>query len=118
MLREYEMVLRAAADRSRARILKLLEDDELCVCQVVAVLGLGQSTVSKHLSILREAGLIEDRKEGRWVFYRLGSSGINRYSVSILGLLRTWLNDDEMIAGDAERLRVIRETPVEEACRP
>ncbi len=70
MIRYCVTALKAAGDTTRLRILKLLDRDPLCVCQLVAVLGLSQSTVSKHLSILRGAGLIEDERRGKWVFYR------------------------------------------------
>lgn len=66
MLREYQAVLKAAADANRARILKMLEGGELCVCQIVAVLGLSASTVSKHLSLLRGGGAGR-RTKGRQV---------------------------------------------------
>lgn len=62
---------KALADESRLRILNALRDRELCVCQVIELLGLAPSTVSKHLSILRQAGLVDSRKEGRWMHYRL-----------------------------------------------
>lgn len=61
---------KALADEPRIRILSLLRTGELCVCQIVAVLGLATSTVSKHLSILSGAGLVESRKAGRWAYYR------------------------------------------------
>lgn len=62
-LREYEMAMKAAADPTRVRILKLLEKGEMCGCQIVAVLELSQSTVSKHLFLLKMAGLVKERKE-------------------------------------------------------
>lgn len=71
MLRQTERLLKAAADGTRLRILKMLEPGPLCVCQIVAALGLSQSTVSKHLSILSAPGLIEDERRGRWTWYRL-----------------------------------------------
>jgi len=61
-LRAYEDVMKAAADPTRVRILKILEGGELCVCQIIAVIALGQSTISRHLFLLRAAGLIEDRR--------------------------------------------------------
>jgi DNA-binding transcriptional ArsR family regulator len=71
MLEIFERVSRSIADTNRVRILKMLEPGELCVCQITAILGLAPATVSKHLSLLRTAGLLSHRKEGRWVFYRL-----------------------------------------------
>ena len=70
-MQEFTRVFKAFADRNRARILKMLEGHELCVCQIEAVLGLKQSTVSKHLSVLKRAGLVEARRKGTWVFYSL-----------------------------------------------
>ena len=69
-LRDYESALKAAADPTRVRILKILEGGEMCVCQVIAILSLGQSTVSKHLFLLRAAGLIKDRRDRKWVTTR------------------------------------------------
>ena len=66
-------VTKALGDMQRLRILSLLEGGELCVCQLIEVLGLAPSTVSKHLSLLSVAGLLEMRKEGRWAYYRLAS---------------------------------------------
>ena len=63
---------KAMADETRLRILALLAcDGELCVCDIMAALELPQSTISRHLGILRKAGLVNDRKEGLWVYYTL-----------------------------------------------
>ena len=64
-------LFKALGDPTRLRIVKLLEGGELCVCQLTAALGMGQSRISRHLSILKQAGLIEDRRQGKWVHYRL-----------------------------------------------
>jgi len=64
-------VTKALGDASRLRILNALHGRELCVCQIIELLGLAPSTVSKHLSILRQAGLVDSRKEARWMHYRL-----------------------------------------------
>lgn len=69
-------VTKALGDVQRLRILSLLERGELCVCQIIEVLGLAPSTVSKHLSLLSAAGLLEMRKEGRWAYYRLASGNV------------------------------------------
>lgn len=62
---------RALADEHRLRILMLLQEQELCACQIVETFALANSTISKHLSILRQAGLIHARKDGRWIYYAL-----------------------------------------------
>jgi len=116
MLGDYEAVLKAAADPNRVRILKILEGGELCVCQIVAVLGCSQSTVSKHLSLLRAAGLVDERKAGRWVFFRLADGKVNTYALPLLELIRGWLAADPVVAADAQRVAQIRQMRVEQLC--
>ena len=70
MLQTTQM-FRALGDETRLRILNLLQQRELCVCQIVEVLGLGQSKVSRHLAHLRGAGLVSDRREATWMYYSL-----------------------------------------------
>jgi ArsR family transcriptional regulator len=68
-----ETIFKALADRTRLRILGLLSAGEICVCDIHGSLGLPQPTVSRHLAYLRKSGLVEGRKEGLWVHYRLAS---------------------------------------------
>jgi DNA-binding transcriptional ArsR family regulator len=77
-LRMYEAVMKAVADPTRVRILKMLEGGELCVCQIIAVLALSPSTISKHLFLLKSAGLVNDRKEKKWVHYSLDRESDDR----------------------------------------
>ena len=65
------VIAKALSDLNRLRVVFMLAEGELCVCQITEVLQLATSTVSKHMSILRHAGLVEARKEGRWMYYRL-----------------------------------------------
>jgi DNA-binding transcriptional ArsR family regulator len=116
-MREYLAVAKAIADSSRARILKLLEAKPLCVCQIVAVLGLRPSTVSKHLSILRQAGLVEDEKSGKWVRYALARENVNAFNQTALALLKAWLNDDKRVLSDREKLKRVLALPLEEVCK-
>ncbi|MDD5763016.1 MAG: metalloregulator ArsR/SmtB family transcription factor [bacterium] len=102
-LRDYESVLKAAADPTRSRILKILEGGEMCVCQVIAILSLGQSTVSKHLFLLRAARLIKDRRDRKYVHYSLDRGSDSPYAARMLRNLRGWLNDDPVVARDRER---------------
>src|SRR4051812_15411563 len=69
--RQFMAVTKALADENRIRILLALEEQELCVCQITELMGLAPSTTSKHLSILYQAGLLNSRKEGRWMYYAL-----------------------------------------------
>jgi ArsR family transcriptional regulator len=66
-------LFKALSDETRLRILALLSAGELCVCDLMAVLDLPQSTVSRHLAYLRHAGLVEDRRRGVWMYYRLST---------------------------------------------
>ncbi len=115
-MRQLEAALTAAGDRSRTRILKMLETRELCVCQIQAVLGLAPSTVSKHLSILKSADLVEDRREGRWTHYTLASGGDNPHASGVLSLLRGALDRDPKILEDRRRLREVLRMSLADVC--
>ena len=106
-MRDLELALKAAGDPTRTRILKLLERGGLCVCQVQAVLGLAPSTVSKHLAILRTAGLVVDRRDGKWTEYALAKHEQNRYAKAVLAMLCGPLDQDPTVAADRKRLREI-----------
>lgn len=105
-LTRYEAVMKAASDPTRVRILKILESGEISVCQIIAVIQLSQPTISNHLSLLKSAGLIKDRKDKKWVFYSLEGQG--GYAGSVLRNLRGWLNDDPLIERDRERTALAR----------
>jgi ArsR family transcriptional regulator len=70
-MREIMNITKALADDNRVRTLLALRQGELCVCQITELFGLAPSTISKHLSILSQAGLVESRKDGRWIYYKL-----------------------------------------------
>lgn len=108
-LRDYERAMKSAADPTRLRILKMLEGGDLCVCQLIAVLGLSQSTVSKHLFLLKMGGLVKERREGKWVHYSLDRSGERIFARKILGCLKGWLNEDPVVVRDRAREAVARE---------
>src|ERR1700690_4369728 len=71
-------IFKALSEETRLRVIKLLEEGELCVCDIVAALGMSQPKVSFHLNALKEAGIIKDRKQGRWIHYSLDDSDIFR----------------------------------------
>ncbi|MDH5782794.1 MAG: metalloregulator ArsR/SmtB family transcription factor [Candidatus Bathyarchaeota archaeon] len=77
---------KALADETRLRIVKLVEVREMCVCEVMVALGLTQPTASHHLGILENAGLVNDRKEGKWVFYSIADQKLieNMHELGIL----------------------------------
>ena len=116
-MKAYTKVLKALADRNRARILKMLEERELCVCQIREVLGLKQSTVSKHLSILKSAGLVASRREGTWAFYSLSHRRHNDFDQAQLGLMRNWLNNDASVRSDHTKLQEVLKIDIHELCQ-
>jgi len=110
-VREFIKVMKALSDPNRIKMVKLLQRRVLCVCEIQEALGLAQSTASKHLKILEEAGLIIYLKEGPWVNYRLADGVKNPYVANLLGNLRHWLEDDADVAALVARLPAIhRET--------
>ena len=84
---ELEQLFKALADRHRVRILHLLAgaDDAVCVCKLVPALGLAQPTVSYHLKLLVDAGLLERERRGRFSFYRLTQGSLDRLGVLVRG---------------------------------
>jgi arsenate reductase/ArsR family transcriptional regulator len=115
-MRDFELALKAAGDPTRTRILKILESGGLCVCQVQAVLGLAASTVSKHLAVLKSAGLVEDRRDGKWIEYALAPEGRNPYAGRVLAMLRGPLDRDPAVVADRRRLRAVKAIPMSELC--
>jgi ArsR family transcriptional regulator, arsenate/arsenite/antimonite-responsive transcriptional repressor len=106
-MRELMLVLKAVADKNRMRILKMLEKKSMCVCELAAVLGIKQPSVSKHLVILKNAGLIQDERNGQWIDYSLCRARINQYSPFMRDALKKWLNDDPVIESDRAKAKVL-----------
>ncbi|MBD3223759.1 MAG: metalloregulator ArsR/SmtB family transcription factor [Caldithrix sp.] len=98
---------KALADSNRIRILKMLEIRPLCVCEITEILNLATSTVSKHLSILRNAEFITDEKDGKWVNYYLNTDQTNPYMRHLLPLIRTWLTADERVLNDQKKVTTV-----------
>ena len=98
-------IFKALGDKGRFRIVKMLQQRPLCVCEITAVLELATSTVSKHLSLLKDAEIISDRKDGKWVEYYLNASSKNIFVTGLMPLISYWLNDDEQVKADLEKLK-------------
>jgi ArsR family transcriptional regulator len=107
-MKAFIKVMKALSDPNRVRIVKLLQHNMLCVCEIKGVLGLAQSTTSKHLKILEDAGLIICSREGLWVNYRLADGSKSPYAANMLGNLRHWLEGDPTIVMWVNRLPEIR----------
>jgi len=107
-MKNFVEVMKALRDPNRVKIVKMLQHGELCVCEIKAALGIAQPTVSKHLKILEAAGLLDSRKEGLWVHYRLNNGGSSPYAATVLGNLKHWLEQSPEIKELVERLPVIQ----------
>lgn len=103
-MNELIKIFKALSDHNRLRIVKMLEEKSMCVCEITEILQLANSTVSKHLSILRNAGLIISEKEGRWINYKLNPNPPH-YADALEEMIRTWINDDTIISQDKEKAR-------------
>lgn len=97
-------IFKALSDETRLRILKLLEDRELCICKIMEILEMKQSRISRHMGILKNAGLVTDRRDGKWVHYSLNPKPEDLTKKEIFSLLERCLEEDEMIAQDKEKL--------------
>jgi len=106
---------KALAHPVRVRILAMLRGGELCVCQLNAVIALAPSTISAHLAELKDAGLLAERKAGRWVHYRLAAEGP---AEAALAALWPALAADPQVNEDAALLDALTKLPVIELCRP
>lgn len=98
-------VFKALTDETRLKIIKLLEQGELCVCDIVAALDMQQSKVSFHLGVLKEAGLIQDRKQGRWTHYRIHDGDVFRRMLVLTTLEKV---AESSVSEDRKRLAAFR----------
>lgn len=94
------------SDKNRLRILKLLEQRPLCVCELTHVLGIRQPSVSRHLRKLKKTGLIESRQDGQWHEYFINRKS-DEYTRILMGLLSGWINDDPVIVEDIKKAEQI-----------
>lgn len=115
-MRDFLALTKALSDPNRIRALMVLRGRELCVCQIVRLLGLASSTVSKHMSLLEQARLVERRKDGRWVYYRRPEANVQGPAGQALRWLDESLGSNRDVCEDANRIRQVLEIPVEELC--
>lgn len=108
---------KALGDESRLRTFNVLRDGELCVCQIVELLGLAPSTVSKHMSILKQAGLVASRKEGRWIYYRLADFSDGVPDMKVVDQLGLILDQDEQGNRDQRQIKKILKCNPEDLCK-
>jgi DNA-binding transcriptional ArsR family regulator len=107
-------IFKAVGHPARLRIVAMLRPGGLCVCQITAVLGLAVSTVSAHLADLKRAGLIAERRDGRWVSYSLAQDPA---SAALLERVWALAGADQEVKADARLADGLRRIAVEELCR-
>jgi ArsR family transcriptional regulator len=103
-MKEFLKVMKASSDPTRVKILKMLGKRVMCVCEIQTALGTAQSTASKHLKILEDAGLVVSKKEGLWVNYLLADGSQSPYASNLLGNMRHWLDDEPEIVHLLEKI--------------
>jgi ArsR family transcriptional regulator len=96
-MKEFIKVMKALSDPNRVKMVKILQSRPLCVCEIKETLGIAQSTASKHLKLLEDAGLVRSFKDGLWVNYSLADGSNSPYSASMIGNLKHWLDDEKDI---------------------
>ena len=100
---DWEKFFLALADRNRLRLLNLMGDDEICVCFFVEILQMPQPKVSRHLAYLRSAGIVDARRDGKWIHYRMIPPK-DAHAVRILNEVRNWNATDQEMLRDRQRL--------------
>jgi ArsR family transcriptional regulator, arsenate/arsenite/antimonite-responsive transcriptional repressor len=116
-MKDFLNITKALADENRLRILMALQGGEVCVCQITELMGLAMSTVSKHLSVLYQAGLVNARKEGRWMYYSLPGKGAPTAAREAVAWVRRSLDGQERMARDGKRLKKVLAMDVSELCK-
>jgi len=111
-MRDFLKVMKALSDPNRVKIIKMLQNKIMCVCEMQEALQIAQPSVSKHLKILEDADLVASKKDGQWVNYFLADGGQSPYVASLLGNLRHWLEKEPEITKIMERLPHIRREDV------
>ena len=100
-------VFKALGDKNRIRIIKMLQEKPMSVNELTTVLDISQPSVSRHLHQLKDAGLVEDKREALWVNYRLSSSADNEYVPILLRHITQWANQDSMVSEDHRKMKKV-----------
>lgn len=106
-MKDFIKVMKALSDPNRVKILKMLQQKMMCVCELRAALGLAQPTVSRHLKMLEDAGLVRYQKDGLWVNYYLAERPGSLYAAALLAKLENWLDTEPEISQVIENLQTI-----------
>ena len=101
LIRDLDKTIKASADANRIRILSMLQEKKMCVCEIAFVLGIAQPSVSRHLKKLRSSGFIESENEGLWTNYYLCPK--NPYARSFIKNLKSWGTGESVFAQDKKK---------------
>ncbi len=115
-MRTFLAITKALTDRTRLRALLALRSGELCLCQFVDLFGLAPSTVSRHLNILHEAGLVHRRKEGRWAYFKLTGRDGSPAAKRAIRWVTDDLADDRQVQSDQKKLHRVLKADLQELC--
>jgi ArsR family transcriptional regulator len=116
-MREFMNITRALGDPTRIRVLLALRRQELCACQITELFGLAQSTMSKHFYLLKQSGLVDSRKQGRWVYYSLPGKDAPAVVRDALKWVERSLAGEPLILEDAKNLEKILQLDTTELCK-
>ena len=116
-MRDLMNITKALADANRVRVLLALRGGELCACQITEIFGLAPSTMSKHMSILYQAGLVDSRKEGRWIYFRLPAGKAPLTVKKAIDWIAKAAHDQPLVQQDAQRLKKIVKLDPSEICK-
>lgn len=99
-------IFKALSEKNRLRILKMLQIQPLCVCEITEILNLAPSTVSQHLSILKKEGFILEDRDGKWMYYLINLNPSDQRISAILNQLDFWIKDNEVIKIDSAKVKI------------
>ncbi len=116
-MRDLMKITKALADENRIRVLLALREGELCACQITELFGLAPSTMSKHLSILYQAGLVDSRKDGRWIYFRLPDGKAPTTIKQAIDWISKAAEEQPRIREDVELLKKIVRMDPSEICK-
>lgn len=115
-MRDFLAITKALGDEPRVRALMALRRGELCLCQIIDLLGLAPSTVSKHMTILHDAGLVQRRKQGKWHYYRLARDGASPRVQRTLAWLGDCLDAEPRVREDVRRAARVKRISLDQLC--
>ena len=117
-MRQLIKVFKALSDETKVRIVKILQErDELCVCEIMQALDISQTRASRNLGILKDAGFVNDRRDGLWVYYSVNQKKINEHHQILNDLMKNWLNDEDIIQDDRKRLKKAVKLSLKNKCK-